>query len=122
MEANQDKIEEKAKSLGRAIGQTDAAKALDRARDALKEDEETKELFEKVQRLEQNLMRKAQQGQDVSEDKREELQSSMQELETHKGFQQFISAQQNFENLMKEINESIQEGIEEGKDSNIIEI
>lgn len=122
MEANMEKIEEKAEALGRAIGQTDAAKSLERAREAIQDDEETREMFQKVQRLEENLMKKVQRGQEVPDDKREELQDAMSELETRKAFQQFISAQQNFENIMQKVNEFIQDGIEEGKDSKIIEI
>lgn len=121
-EPNENKLEEKAKSLGRAIGQTDSAKAMDRAQESLEANEETRELFEKVQRMEQNVVEKLQRGEDVDDDKRDELREAMQTLESRPDFQKYVSAQQNLDNLMKQVNEYIQEGIEEGKDSNIIEI
>lgn len=122
MEVNQQKLEENARSLGKAIGQTDAAKAMDRAREALQDNDDAWELFQDVQRLQESLLKKVQQGQDVDEDRREELQDMMKELEKNSEYQQFVSAQMNFDKLMKKINEEIQEGIEEGQDSNIIEI
>ena len=110
-EPNENKIEEKAKGLGRAIGQTDSAKAMDRAQESLEDNEETRELFETVQRMEQDVIQKLQRGEDVDEDKREELRETMQKLESRPAFQKYISAQQNLENLMKQVNEYIQEGI-----------
>ncbi|MFB6356491.1 MAG: YlbF family regulator [bacterium] len=121
-EVNQDKIEEKAKQLGRAIGQTEAAKAMETARESLEDNEETSELFEKVQDMEQDLMEKAQRGEDVSDEEEQDLRDAMQKLESRPDFQKFVAAQQNFEKMMKKVNEYIQNGIEEGKDSNIIEI
>jgi len=121
-EANQEKLKEKAISLGRAIGQTDSAKAMDRAQESLEDNEETRELFEKVQRMEQDVVQKLQRGEDVDDDKRAELQDAMKKLESRPDFQKYVSAQKNLDNLMKQVNEYIQEGIEEGKDSNIIEI
>jgi len=121
-EANEDKIKEKAMSLGRAIGQTDSAKAMERAQKNLKDNEETADLFEKVQRMEQDILEKAQRGEDVDEDKQDELKEMMSKLESRPDFQKYMSAQMNLDKLMKQVNEFIQEGIEEGKDSNIIEV
>ncbi len=122
MELNEEKLEERARKLGRAIGQTDAAKALDQAQQAIQDDEETRELFETLQREEQDLLQRARSGEDVSQDEQRELQEKMEELESKPAFQKYIAAQQNFEKIMKQVNEVIQEGIEEGQDSRIIEV
>jgi len=108
--------------LGRAIGQTDSAKAMERAQESLKEDEETAELFEEVQEMEQEIMQKVQSGQDVDESEQEDLKEKMQKLESDPNFQKYMSAQMNLDKMMKKVNQFIQEGIEEGKDSNIIEV
>ncbi|MFP4687254.1 MAG: YlbF family regulator [bacterium] len=122
MEVNQNKLEEKSKVLGRAIGQTDAAKALARSEKAIMEDEETKELFEKVRQAEQKLMKKVQGGDEISEDEKEELRELSKKLEAKTVFQQFIAAQSNFEKVMREVNQHIQKGISEGQNSKIIQI
>jgi cell fate (sporulation/competence/biofilm development) regulator YlbF (YheA/YmcA/DUF963 family) len=121
-EANEDKIKEKAVSLGRAIGQTDSAKAMERAQENLKDDEETADLFEEVQEMEQEILGKVQSGEDVDESKQDELKEKMQKLESDPNFQKYMSAQMNLDKMMKKVNQFIQEGIEEGKDSNIIEV
>lgn len=122
MEVNEKKLKETANQLGRAIGQTDAARALERAREAMRDEEETWELFQEVQQLQQSLLQKMQQGRDVSEERRDDLQEKMQELEGKRDYQQFVSAQMNFDKLMETVNDQIQEGIQEGEDSNIIEL
>ncbi len=122
MEVNIQKIEEKAKSLGRALGQSDTVKALARAEDGLRDDEEVKEEFEKVQKLQSELMQKAQRGEEVSDEKQQELKEAMSTLEKRSEFQQFVAAQTNFEKLMKQVNQFIQQGISEGQDSKIVEI
>lgn len=122
MEVNEEKLQEAAKKLGRYIGQTDAAGAVERARDGLQEDDEAWELFQDVQQLQQSLLRKQQQGQSISEEERQDLQEKMKELESNRDYQQFVSAQMNFDKMMEKVNEFIQEGIEEGQDSKIIEV
>ncbi len=122
MDLEQGKIEEKSKTLGRAIGQTDAAKALGRAEKAIMEDEETKELFEEVKQTEQKLMSKVQSGGEITEDEKENLRDLSNQLESKKIFQQFIAAQSEFEKLMKKVNQFIQKGISEGQNSNIIQL
>jgi cell fate (sporulation/competence/biofilm development) regulator YlbF (YheA/YmcA/DUF963 family) len=122
MEINEKKLKEKAEGLGKAIGQTEAARAMDRAREALQDDEEAWELFQDVQQLQEKLLEKSQQGEEVSEEKRDELQDMMKDLESNSEYQQFVSAQMNFDKLMKTVNEHIQKGIEEGEDSKIIEL
>lgn len=122
MEVNEEKIKEKAVGLGRAIGQTDSAKAMERAQENLKENEETADLFEEVQQMEQEILKKVQSGQDVDESEQEDLKEKMQKLESDPHFQKYMSAQMNLDKMMKKVNQFIQEGIEEGKDSNIIEV
>ncbi len=122
MPVNEDKLEERAKGLGKAIGQTEAARAMDRARETLEDNEEAWELFQDVQELQQELLEKSEQGEEIDEDKRDELQDMMKDLESKKEYQQFVSAQMNFDKLMKKVNEHIQQGIEKGEDSKIIEI
>ncbi len=122
MEVNEQKIEEKAKSLGRALGQTDKAKALKRAEENIQEEEEVSEEFEEVQKLQEELISKNKRGEDITREEQEELQELMKKLEKRPTFQQFISAQTNFEKLMQQVNQYIQEGIAEGQDSQIIEI
>ncbi len=122
MEINQQKIEERAKKLGRAIGQSDRSKALERAEENLRDDEDTDELYERLSKLQQTALTSLQAGKELEEEKKQEIQELTKELERKPRFQQYMAAQTNFNNLIQQVNQYIQQGISEGQDSKIIEI
>lgn len=121
-EINQDKIEERAKKLGRAIGQTDLVDELNQALENLRDSDEAYETFQKVQNLQQELNEKVEQGQDIAEEKKEELGEAMNKLENYSAYRRFAKAQATFSRFMEQVDQYIQHGIDDGQDSNIIEV
>lgn len=111
---------EKAKEVGRLIGQTDEYKALQRAQENLNEDRETVELVNRLSELEQEFQGMLQQGQQPSKEEQEEYQELMGKLQSGSKYQAVVAAQSNFDKIVKKVNERIGEGIEAGAQSSII--
>ena len=111
---------EKAKEVGRLIGQTDEYKKLQDARERLNEDRETVEMVNRLSELEQGLQSKLQQGEQPSEEEQKEYQELVSELQSGPKYQAVVAAQSNFDKIIKKVNEKIGEGIEAGAASSII--
>ncbi len=111
---------EKAKDVGRLMGQTNEYKALQRAREALNEDRETVELVNRLAQLERDLQGQLQQGQQPSEEQQKEYEETFSELQSGSRYQGLVAAQSNFDKVLQQVNEKIGEGIEAGAKSSII--
>ena len=116
----QEAMLDKAKEVGRMIGQTDEFKALQRAQQNLSEHRETVELVNQLSDLEETLQGKLQQGQQPSKDEQEEYQELLGKLQSGSRYQAVVAAQSNFDKIVKKVNERIGEGIEAGAKSSII--
>lgn len=113
-------LEDKAKDLGRAIGQSAEYQALKRANAAITENRETAEVLRKLESLRQEAQRLFDAGQEPPESMETELGTLMQQVETDPAYQRAISAQANFDKLMMRVNEWISDGIRAGAQSPII--
>ncbi len=111
---------EKAKELGRLLGQTDQYKALQRARSAVDDDRELTELLGSMAELEGEIAQGLQRGEQPDPEKREEYESTFSTLQQNAGYQSLIAAQSNFEKVMKKVNEAIGEGMSAAAESRII--
>lgn len=111
---------EKAKEVGRMIGQTNEYKALQKAQQNLNDDREAVELLNQLSKLEQELQGKLQQGQQPSQEEQEEYQELMGKLQSGSKYQAVIAAQSNFDKIVQKVNDKIGEGIEAGAKSSII--
>jgi cell fate (sporulation/competence/biofilm development) regulator YlbF (YheA/YmcA/DUF963 family) len=111
---------EKAKEVGRLLGQTDEYKALQRARERLNDDRETVEQVNKLGELERELQTKLQQGQEPSEEDREQYEEAFSQLQSGSIYQSLVAAQSNFDRVLQRVNEEIGKGIEAGSKSSII--
>lgn len=111
---------EKAKEVGRQIGQTDEYKALQKARERLNEDRETVEMVNRLSEMEQKFQQQMQQGEQPSEEEQEEYQKLVSELQSGPRYQAVVAAQSNFDKIVQKVNEKIGEGIEAGAASSII--
>lgn len=111
---------EKAKEVGRMIGQTKEYKALQEAQERLNEDRETVELVNRLSKLEQEFQSKLQQGAEPSQEEQEEYQELVGKLQSGSRYQAVVAAQSNFDKVVKKVNEKIGEGIEAGAASSII--
>jgi cell fate (sporulation/competence/biofilm development) regulator YlbF (YheA/YmcA/DUF963 family) len=111
---------DKAKEVGRLIGQTDEYKELQKARERLNEDRETVELVNRLSELEQQFQQQMQQGEQPTEEEQQEYQELMSELQSGPRYQAVVAAQSNFDKIVEKVNEKIGEGIEAGAASSII--
>lgn len=115
-------IEDKAKELGRLIGQATEYKEMKRASDALNEDKDTVALLQKMEQLRTNAQRMLQQGQRPTEEMERELDTLLGQIQGRTSYQRLLSAQENFDKVMGHVNDWILEGIEKGAASPIISL
>ena len=113
-------IEDKAKELGRLIGQSTEYKAVKRSSDALNEDKDTVALLQKMEELRMNAQRMMQKGERPTEEMERELDALLGNIQTRPNYQRLLVAQENFDKIMGRVNDWILEGIEKGSSSPII--
>lgn len=113
-------VTEKARDLGRLIGQTDEYKALMRARERFSEDREAVVRVNRLAELEAIVGEALQQGQEPSEEIRNEYEKLFSELQGSPSYQGMVAGQSNFDRILQKVNEDISKGIEAGAASRII--
>jgi cell fate (sporulation/competence/biofilm development) regulator YlbF (YheA/YmcA/DUF963 family) len=113
-------IEDKAKELGRLVGQSTEYQAVKRASDALNDDKETVGLLQKMEQLRVTAQRMMQRGDRPTEDMERELDSLLSQVQGRASYQRLVAAQENFDKIMGRVNDWILEGIEKGAASPII--
>jgi cell fate (sporulation/competence/biofilm development) regulator YlbF (YheA/YmcA/DUF963 family) len=111
---------EKARDLGRLIGQTDEFKALERARERFASDNDAVERVNKLAKLETEISHSLQRNEEPDEKTREEYETAFSELQTNASYQSMIAAQSNFDRILQKVNEEISKGVELGAGSRII--
>jgi cell fate (sporulation/competence/biofilm development) regulator YlbF (YheA/YmcA/DUF963 family) len=113
-------ITEKAGELGRLIGQSDEYKALRRAETNLRDDAETVEKLDAIQRLAAEVEKTVAQGQMPDPETAKSYEEAVRQLEVSAVGQAYVVARANFDKLMAGVNQHISEGIERGASSGII--
>jgi cell fate (sporulation/competence/biofilm development) regulator YlbF (YheA/YmcA/DUF963 family) len=113
-------IEDKAKDLGRLIGQSTEYQAVKRASDALNEDKDTVGLLQKMEQLRTDAQRLMQRGERPTEDMERQLDTLLGQIQGRPTYQRLLVAQENFDKVMGRVNDWILEGIEKGATSSII--
>lgn len=113
-------ITEKAKELGRVIGQSDEYKALKRAREHVEEAKELREKLDRLQQVAESLERTTVQGNEPEEGHVTEYEGLLGDIQSDIRYQHLVSAQSNFDKLMLKVNEHIVEGMRKGAESPII--
>jgi cell fate (sporulation/competence/biofilm development) regulator YlbF (YheA/YmcA/DUF963 family) len=113
-------IEDKAKDLGRLIGQSTEYQAVKRASDALNEDKDTVVLLQKMEQLRVDAQRMMQRGERPTETMEKDLDALLGQIQGRPSYQRLLVAQENFDKTMARVNDWILEGIERGATSSII--
>jgi cell fate (sporulation/competence/biofilm development) regulator YlbF (YheA/YmcA/DUF963 family) len=111
---------EKAKEVGRLLGQTDEYKALQRARLRLNDDRDAVTTLSRLAELEREITTALQSGEQPSEEIQREYETAASELQSGPVYQGLVAAQSNFDRLLQKVNEEMGEGIEAGSKSSII--
>ena len=113
-------IEDKAKELGRLIGQSPEYQSVKRASDALNEDKDTVALLQQMEKLRVDAARMMQRGERPTEEMERQLDALLGQIQGRPSYQRLLVAQETFDKTMGRVNDWILEGIERGAASPII--
>jgi cell fate (sporulation/competence/biofilm development) regulator YlbF (YheA/YmcA/DUF963 family) len=113
-------IENKAKELGRLIGQSTEYQAVKRANDSLGQDTAAVALLKQMEELRMDAQRMIQRGERPTEQMEKDLDALLGQVQSQMVYQRLVSAQENFDKLMARVNDWIVDGIEKGATSSII--
>lgn len=111
---------ERAVELGRLIGQSDQYKAVRRANDALGADKEAVALLQRMEQLREEASHMMESGEQPTAAMEQELDQLLQKVQVNPLYQRMMVAQENFDKIMVQVNQSILEGIKKGATSGII--
>ena len=113
-------LEEKARDLGRVIGQSAEYQAYKRANDALNEDREAVTILRQMDEIRDRAQRMLDRGEQPTEEMQRELDDLVTRVQVNAAYQRAISAQENYDKLMYQVNAWIADGIRKGAASSII--
>ena len=113
-------IENKAKEVGRLIGQSSEYQAVKRANDALGQDSAAVALLKQMEQLRVDAQQMIQRGERPTEQMEKDLDALLGQVQSQSAYQRLVSAQENFDKLMARVNDWIVDGIEKGATSSII--
>lgn len=111
---------DKARDLGRLLGQSEEYQALERARKRVGEDRELMALLNRLTELEHDIALTLQRGETPTEEVGGEYERTFSAVQSSAVYQSLVAAQSNFEKVLGRVNEEIAKGIEAGAQSRII--
>jgi cell fate (sporulation/competence/biofilm development) regulator YlbF (YheA/YmcA/DUF963 family) len=113
-------LEEKAKELGRMIGQSPEYQALKRSSEALSADRESVALLQEMEKLRGDAQELIQRGENPTPEMELQLDSMLEKIQSQSAYQRAVAAQENFDKLMLRVNQWIMDGMKKGAASPII--
>ena len=113
-------IEEKARELGRLMGQSKEYQELKRANEVLAEAPETMKLLKQMEQLSAEARQMIARGEHPTEDMERQLEELLTKLQVQPAYQRLSVSNENFDKLMMRVNDWIRDGIEKGAASPII--
>lgn len=113
-------LEEKAKELGRLIGQSPEYLAIKRSSEALNGDREAVALLQQMEKLRGEAQQLIQRGENPTPEMEEQLDLMLEKIQSQSVYQRAVSAQENFDKLMLRVNQWIMDGMKKGAASPII--
>jgi len=113
-------LEEKAKELGRMIGQSPEYQAVKRSSEALNGDREAVTLLQQMEKIRMDAQSMIQRGEQPTQEMEQQLDDLLSKVQTNAVYQRAISAQENFDKVMYQINNWIMDGMKKGATSSII--
>lgn len=113
-------LEDKARDLGRTIGQSDEYKAVKRSSEALNSDRDASTMLREMEKIRTDAQALIDAGREPTAEMEQQLDGLLQQVQTNDAYQRAIVAQENFDKLMLRVNTLIAEGIRAGATSQII--
>jgi cell fate (sporulation/competence/biofilm development) regulator YlbF (YheA/YmcA/DUF963 family) len=113
-------LDEKARELGRLIGQSAEYQSVKRANESLNGDREAVALLREMDQLRDQAQRMIERGENPTADMEQKLDELLSKVQVNSNYQRAIAAQENFDKTMLQVNNWITEGIRKGATSSII--
>jgi cell fate (sporulation/competence/biofilm development) regulator YlbF (YheA/YmcA/DUF963 family) len=113
-------LDDKARELGRIIGQSSEYQAVKRANDELSNDREAVTLLRQMEQLRTEAQRMIERGEQPTRDMEDQLDALLTKVQSNPVYQRVVVAQENFDKVMMRVNDSILDGIRKGAASPII--
>ena len=113
-------LNDKAVELGRLIGQSAEYQALKRANEALNDDREVVTALQRMDALRTEAQTMIERGEQPTPQMEQELDVLLTKVQGSTIYQRVIAANENFDKVMRQVNDWILEGIKKGAVSSII--
>ena len=113
-------LEEKARELGRVIGQSPEYQAVKRSSEALNSDREAVTILQEMEKIRMDAQQMIQRGEQPTVEMEERLDELLSKVQSNPVYQRAISAHENFDKIMYQVNNWIMDGMKKGATSSII--
>jgi cell fate (sporulation/competence/biofilm development) regulator YlbF (YheA/YmcA/DUF963 family) len=113
-------LEEKAKELGRIIGQSTEYQAVKRSSDQLNGDREAVGWLQQMEQLRRSAQTMIERGEEPTPEMEQQIDELLGKIQQKPAYQAAVSAQDNFDKMMLRVNNWIMDGIKKGATSSII--
>jgi cell fate (sporulation/competence/biofilm development) regulator YlbF (YheA/YmcA/DUF963 family) len=113
-------LEDKAKELGRIIGQSPEYQAVRKSSEALNSDREAVAVLQQMEKIRHDAQNMIQRGEHPTQEMEKQLDELLTKVQGNPVYQRAIAAQENFDKVMYQINNWIMDGMKKGATSSII--
>jgi cell fate (sporulation/competence/biofilm development) regulator YlbF (YheA/YmcA/DUF963 family) len=113
-------LEEKARELGRVIGQSAEYQAVKRSSEALNADREAVTILQQMEKIRMDAQQMIERGEQPGADMEQQLDALLSKVQVNPVYQRAIAAQENFDKVMYQVNNWIMDGMKKGATSSII--
>ncbi len=113
-------LEEKARELGRVIGQSPEYQAVKKSSEALNSDREAVTILQQMEKIRMDAQQMVQRGEQPTAEMEQQLDELLTTVQSNSVYQRAISAQENFDKVMYQVNNWIMDGMKKGATSSII--
>lgn len=102
-----------ANQLEQALRESDEYQAIQNAYAKVKENQESKELFDEFRETQLNFQQKQMQGEEIGEEELQKAQEQAQKIENDSNISELMAAEQNMSQVFQEINQIIVKPLDE---------
>jgi cell fate (sporulation/competence/biofilm development) regulator YlbF (YheA/YmcA/DUF963 family) len=113
-------LEDKAKDLGRTLGQSSEYQTMKRTAEALNGDADAVATLTAIEQLRMTAQKQMEEGERPTEEMERQLDALLTKVQGNSNYQRAIASQENFDKLMVQVNQWISDGIRSGAASPII--
>ena len=102
-----------ANQLEQALRESDEYQAIQNAYAKVKENQESKDLFDEFRETQLNFQQKQMQGEEIGEEELQKAQEQAQKIENDSNISELMAAEQNMSQIFQEINQIIVKPLDE---------